>query len=111
MEQTNVAEVLMHHLAALQGDQMDEVLLDYTEESVLMSPERTFRGLAEIRAFYEAAKAAMPDLMKNFTPIRQDMHGEIVYTTWKAEPYIKMGTDTFVIRNGKIFVQTFLIVS
>jgi ketosteroid isomerase-like protein len=107
-----VADVLMHHLTSLGAGQMDELMLDYTDDSILMSPDQTFHGTAEIRAFYQAAIAGFPpELMKALMMIRQDIHDEVAYITWKAEPFIKMGTDTFVIRDEKIAVQTFLMVS
>lgn len=107
-----VANVLMHHLTSLGAGQLDELMLDYTDDSILMSPDQTFHGVAEIRAFFQAAIAGFPpELMKAFMMIRQDIQGEVIYITWKAEPFIKMGTDTFVIRDGKIAVQTVLMVS
>ena len=39
--------------------------------------------------------------------VRQDLEGEMAYIVWKAEPFIPMATDTFVIRDGKIVVQTY----
>jgi len=40
----------------------------------------------------------------------QEVHGDVAYIVWEAETprfSILMGTDTFVVRNGKIAVQTF----
>ena len=40
----------------------------------------------------------------------QEVHGDVAYIVWKAETpklVVEMGTDTFVVRNGKIAVQTF----
>ena len=33
--------------------------------------------------------------------------GEIGYLMWDARPFIMLGTDTFLIRDGKIAVQTY----
>ena len=38
--------------------------------------------------------------------LRQDVHGEVAYIHWQAAPFIPFASDTFVIRNGKIVVQT-----
>jgi hypothetical protein len=41
---------------------------------------------------------------------RQEVHGEIAYIVWKADTPsldVPLGTDTFVVRDGKIVVQTF----
>jgi ketosteroid isomerase-like protein len=102
-------QVLAHHLQALVGGDLEGVLSDYTEDSIMFSPQGLFRGLAGIRSFFETTiKNNPPDLLKAIQLIRQDVDGEIAYIVWKAEPYIKIGTDTFVIRNGKIAVQTFI---
>ena len=111
-ETSTVADVLMHHLTVLKAGQLDEVMLDYTSESVVMSPDQTFRGLAEIRAFFQSAIAgSAPEMLEVLAAVRQDIHGDVAYFTWKAEPFVKIGTDTFLIREGKIVTQTFLMVS
>jgi hypothetical protein len=38
---------------------------------------------------------------------RREIHGDVLIHTWTALPYCPLGTDTFVIRNGKIAVQTY----
>ena len=109
---TKAADVFMHHVTSLVGVQLEEVMLDYTDASVLMSPDKTFHGLSEIRAFFQASIDGLPpEFFSAITPIHQDIQGEVVYSVWKAEPFVKMGTDTFVIRDGKILAQTFLMTS
>jgi hypothetical protein len=41
------------------------------------------------------------------TLARQDVEGEVAYIVWKAEPFIPLATDTFLIRDGKIVAQSF----
>jgi len=43
--------------------------------------------------------------------IRQDIQGDVAYVLWKAEPYIPLATDTFVIRDGKILAQSFAVLA
>lgn len=45
-------QVLAHHLQALAGGDLDGVLSDYTEDSILFSPQGLIRGLAGIRSFF-----------------------------------------------------------
>ena len=100
-------DTLMRHLNALAGG-VDTIMRDYTESSVLLTPQGPHRGLAGIRAFFAGFLAASPpELLAAFTLERQDVVGEVAYIVWKAEPYIPLATDTFVIRDGKILVQTF----
>jgi len=99
---------LIHHLQAF-GEGVDAILSDYTEDSVLFTSNGLVRGLEGLRTFFEAfLKNSPPELLAAVELTRQDVKGEVAYIIWKAEPYIKMATDTFVIRNGKIMVQTFV---
>ena len=52
-----------------------------------------------------------PELIQAIEGVRQEIQDEIAYVVWKADPAIKVGTDTFLIRDGKILTQTFLFVS
>ncbi len=98
---------LAHHLQAL-GQGTDAILSDYTENSILFTPNGPVRGLGELRTFFEAFISNLPSgMMEAFEMVRQDVDGEIAYILWKAEPFAPLGTDTFVVRNGKIMVQTF----
>lgn len=104
-EQT--AAVMTAHVQAL-GQGIDEIMHHYTEESVVFAPEGPCQGLAQIRVYYETFLATRPDnFLKRFTIVRQDVIGEIAYVIWKAQPYVRIGTDTFIVRDGKIVLNTF----
>jgi hypothetical protein len=96
-----------HHLQAIpQG--VDAIMSDYTEQSVLFTQQGPLQGLGPIRAFFEAFLASSPpELLAAFTILRMDAQGEAAYLVWKAEPFIPLATDTFVVRDGRILVQTF----
>ena len=97
--------ILMHHLQAMG---VDDILSDYTEDSILFTANGSFRGLAEVRAFFEGfIHSATPEMMAAYQLVRKDIGGEIAYIVWKAEPFVPLATDTFVVRNGKIVAQTF----
>ena len=99
---------LAHHMQSLGGGQLEAVLSDYTEDSVLFTADAMIKGLAGIRSFFETAiKTLTPEVMQAFTMVRQDVEGEVAYILWKAAPLIPLATDTFVIRGGKIMAQTF----
>lgn len=102
---------LKHHLQAFTKG-LDAILSDYTEESVLFTPDGPVRGLDGLRAFFGGFLSnSPPELIEALTLIRQDVDGEVAYIIWKAEPYVTKATDTFVVRNGKIMVQTFVALS
>ena len=106
VEEQTVA-VMTAHVQAL-GQGIDEIMRHYTEESVVFAPEGPCQGLAQIQAYYEAFLATRPDnFLKRFTIVRQDVIGEVAYVIWKAQPYVRIGTDSFIIRDGKIALNTF----
>lgn len=103
-------EVLDHHWQTFQLNDLDGVMADYTEESVLITPDKTYKGLAEIRENFVNAFAFFP---KDSTTLQLDksvVQQDVGYIIWQATaPKIKVtyGTDTFIIQNGKIVRQTF----
>ena len=101
--------VLQNHLrAATVG--VDAVMQDYTDHSVLITHDATFRGLTEIRGFFTALFSALPGgFFDELKMIRQEIVGEVAYILWERKPQIARATDTFVVRNGKILVQTFAV--
>jgi ketosteroid isomerase-like protein len=105
-EETNA--VLDNHLAtALRGD-LEGVLSDFSEDSVLFLPQGPIRGMAELREFYKALLTKPPlGFPRAFELLRRDVDGEVAYIVWKAEPGVRLATDTFFVRGRKIRVQTF----
>jgi len=99
--------VLRNHLrSATVG--VDAVMGDYTEQSVLITHEGTYRGLAEIRRFFTGLFEALPaGFFDTMRMVRQEIIGEVAYILWAREPIISQATDTFVVRDGKILFQTF----
>ncbi len=104
-------EVFEHHGEAIGKGDVDEILKDYTEESVLFTPQGPLQGLKAIRpAFEELVTTLMPPGGTEFEMKRMDVVGDIVYICWSSSSKharIPLGTDTFVIRNGKIVAQSF----
>ena len=100
-------EVLDHHLGAF-GEGLESILSDYNDNSCVISPQGTFKGMDEIRAFFTAFVGGLPEgFMDKFNITNSTVEGEIAYITWDAMPWFPLGTDTFVIRDGKILYQTF----
>lgn len=100
-------DTLARHLHAFTKG-IEAIMRDYTESSVLFTPQGPLTGLESIRAFFAGFLAdSPPELLAAMTLVRQDIAGDIAYILWKAEPFIPLATDTFVIRDGKILVQTF----
>jgi hypothetical protein len=99
--------VLQNHLhAATVG--VEAVMQDYVDESVLITQDATYRGLAEIRGFMNALFKELPaGFFGSLKMIRQEIVREVAYIVWERKPMISRATDTFVVRDGKIVFQTF----
>jgi ketosteroid isomerase-like protein len=100
---------LSRHLEAAVSKNLDAILEDYGDESVIYTPDGPIRGLDEIRAFFTEflANVVTPEFLSNLKMLRQDVEGEIAYIVWTAGDIVPFATDTMVVRNGKVLIQTF----
>ncbi len=102
--------VLNHHLESFGAGNLEELMGDYTEDSVLIAADATFRGLNEIRNLWTQL---LDGLFKpgtfDFTMGRVEIVENIAYIVWSTEggANIPLGTDTFLITDDKIAIQTF----
>jgi ketosteroid isomerase-like protein len=101
--------VLDHHLEVFLAKDVDGIMKDYTEESVLMVsgvPE-PIKGLPAIRAaFSQFLSGFTPEMMSAMAVSQQVVSGDMAYILWSAGAAIPFGSDTFVVRDGKIVAQT-----
>jgi hypothetical protein len=99
--------VLQRHLQSA-GESVDAVMADYLEESILITPDATHRGLAQIRTFFtELLEGGTKGFLGAFKMKRQEVTGELAYILWEAKPWFLFATDTILVRHGKIMLQTF----
>jgi hypothetical protein len=103
----DATSILHHHLGAF-AKGVDEILVDYTDRSVLVTPDKTYRGAGEIRGFFESfMDSATKEFWDAFVLGVQKVEGDVAYITWWSKPAVTLATDTLVVRDGKIAVQTF----
>lgn len=105
---TTVEQILMHHLIAFGDNSLDEILKDYTEQSVIMTPNGTVKGLTEIRKFFTAFFEVIPT-GSHFEMRQKTIEGNVAYIVWASKSNvadIPMGTDTFVFDGDKIQYHT-----
>jgi ketosteroid isomerase-like protein len=103
-----VEQTLMHHLIAFGDNNLDEILKDYTEKSVIMTPNGSIKGLSEIREFFAAFFTVIPT-GSSFTMKQKTIVGNVAYILWSSESSstkISTGTDTFVFDGNKIQYHT-----
>lgn len=100
-------QVFDHHLGAF-AKGLDELLKDYDDGSVIVTPDKSYRGVSEIRGFFKAfLDGAQPAFWDAFSVTSKSTVGEIAYLVWEAKPFVELATDTLHVKNGKIAVQTF----
>ena len=101
--------VLDHHLQCFSTADLDGILSDYMDESVIIHPGGVIKGKEGMRQFFAAAfeEFSKPGTTFDMKAIHVD--GECAYILWDAETrdnIFESATDTFIIRDGKIHVQT-----
>jgi hypothetical protein len=99
---------LAHHLEAVGLGVLEEILKDYTDQSVLYTQDGPVEGLAALREYFEVFLHDMPEgMMKSFRIVRQDVVDEFAFIVWTAPPVLALATSTFLVRDRRIAVQTF----
>lgn len=100
--------VLQKHLSSARVG-VDALMQDYTEASVMITHDATYRGVAEIRRFFTELFKQLPAgfFETTFRMRREEILGEVAYILWEGKPFVSEATDTFVVRDGKILFQTF----
>ena len=109
-DEAKTKEVLDHHWATFQFNDLEGVMADYTDESILITPDRTFKGLKEIRENFVGAFDAFPSGSTTMKLHKSVVSQDVAYIIWEASgPKVKIsyGTDTFIIKDGKIVRQTY----
>lgn len=99
----SVDSILTHHLDTLTSGDVDGVMEDYADDAVMMMAGiGSLEGSDAIRA----GMAGIPaEMFAGFEETARIVTDEIAYVTWKTDA-IAMGTDTFVVKDGKITAQT-----
>jgi len=103
-------EVLDHHWVAFKANDLEETMKDYTEESLLITPNATYKGLDEIRNNFVEAFKLFPKDSTTFALDKSIAVKDVGYILWNSKTptfNLTYGTDTFIIRDGKIVRQTY----
>jgi len=105
--QRTTAEVWSHHIEAWESRDLTAIASDYDSESVMIVNGKTFKGRAEIEQVFSQLFRIFDQGVNRIDPPTLD--GRIVYLTWHFTPVGDVeyyGTDTFIVENGVIEVQT-----
>ena len=100
-------EVFAHHAQSLGAGDLDEIVADYADDAILITPAGTRRGKDGVRAGFAQMLADVPDAAWNLkTQIYED---DVLLLEWAADAAatrVEDGLDTFIFRDGLIRVQT-----
>lgn len=108
LENRSTKDVVKHHLAALLSGDVNEILQDYGDNSVVFTPDGPVQGLADLGLLFTAFLGDLPEgSLAKLEVLREDYHGDAAYLLWSIPGLFPMGTDTFVIAEGKILTQSF----
>lgn len=102
-------KVLGQHLKAFGEGSITAIMADYAADAVFITPGGALRGHDQIRPVFEGLVAEFGKPGASFEMIQQVIDGNLAYIVWKAETadnIYELGTDTLVVRNGKITQQT-----
>ena len=105
-------QVLDHHLQAFGAGDLNGILEDYTDGSIIITPDGVRRSRNEMSEFFSTLFAEFAKPGMSFNMDQQIVDGEIAFISWSAETadnVYELGTDTFLIRDGKIVTQTFAV--
>ena len=103
--------VLMRHLGFFLDNDLDSLLSDYTNESVLITQDAIYAGPAEIKIFFEGLMKHFPKKKSNLELDKLEVCDELVFIVWHATTpsvHVRFGSDTFIIKEDKIRQQTFV---
>jgi len=98
---STTADILQRHLDALAAGDLEGLLADYADDAVMISPAGAISGMDALRKTFERTTANPPKIEEDGRVVE----GDYAYIVWHNER-ISFGTDTFVVRDGKIVCQT-----
>jgi len=100
-------EVFQHPAWALGAGDLDEIVADYADDAVFITPAGIRRGKDGIREAFTELLADVPDAAWQLkTQIYED---DVLFLEWaaiSAATKVEDGIDTFIFRDGLIRLQT-----
>jgi hypothetical protein len=100
-------EIFTHHAGALMAGDLDEIVADYTDAAVLITPQGVLRGRDGIREAFTRLLADLPDA--EWDVPTQTFEDDVLFIEWSAVSKSARaldGVDTFVFDADGIRVQT-----
>lgn len=108
-QSSSTDSVVRNHLQAfLEQEGIDAIVKDYNDTARLYTETKIYHGKREVRGFFVDFIEGLPEgAIGRFELRSLQVEENIAYITWNVGSEIPLGTDTFVVENGKIVSQTF----
>ena len=102
-------KVWQEHIQAWGANDLDAIMVHYTEQSVMILNNSMLKGTKKIREVFANLFKLFNAGENNIDPAV--IAGEVIYITWNFKPEAEkgksyFGTDTFVVQDGIIKYQT-----
>jgi ketosteroid isomerase-like protein len=107
---TSTKDVLDHRLKSFGEGDLEGILVDYSTDAVLFMPIGLIKGMDAITQVFQHIVSEFTKPGTQFALHQQCVEGDYAYIRWSAETpdnVYDAGTDTFVVRNGKIVAHSF----
>jgi ketosteroid isomerase-like protein len=97
-----------HLQAFLKQQDIADIIVDFDDNARLLTEAKIYRGKEAIHEFFVDFIGSLPaDAINQFSLSSMQVDGDIAFVTWRVGDDIPLGTDTFVVKNGKIISHTF----
>lgn len=100
-------EVFQHHAQSLGAGNLEDIVADYADDAVFITPAGVKRGKSGVREAFEQLLGEVPNAAWELKT--QIYEGDVLFLEWAADAgatFVKDGIDTFVFRDGLIRAQT-----
>lgn len=101
---------LHHRLKCFADGDIDGIMSDFADDAVLIGMDGLVDNLAEIRKLFTTIITEYIPKGSTITMKHAIAVGDVAYILWSAQSPafdIPVGSDTFVMRDGKVIAQTF----
>jgi ketosteroid isomerase-like protein len=99
--------IFEHHARALAAGDMAELLVDYSDDAVIITPHGSFRGAGGAQDAFTRLFQDLPNAQLELTGVADE--GDVVLVTWSARTDrgpVTDGVDTFVCDGDRFRAQT-----
>jgi hypothetical protein len=106
----NAQTVVDRHLACFAAGDLEGLLADYDDASVLFTVDGPLVGRAAVRELMTRLFAEFAKPGARFEMRTMNAFEDVAFIVWSAETAdhcYELATDTFVVREGKILFQSF----